>query len=341
VKIPYTWSRDEAIELCLEALATGCVHGFSPNHDPDLLATDTSFAQNGNGELHMWRDWGLFEAHFSRWQAGRPWQCDFFMVQAHRMKKPPTWTTVRKELERLGYQLGPGEFTGPGADYHTVIASGSGACVDLEHDRLRGRVIKISVPVQPFLPRRERTPLAVRGGSTSPAIEAIVQNLRTIAGAVENSWPGWLEQWQPAPGDWAFYLAQLVGLHRDEPDRRDTWTAFGRWLLEQARAAAIWPADEWAWRWADYVLDRPGAVAGHEVTRVCLAALPMTPTEAASLPVDWRARTPEHVHRSRMTLALLRFAADGEIPPPPPPRPALAEWQPLLPRLASGAALFP
>jgi hypothetical protein len=135
------------------------------------------------------------------------------------------------------------------------------------------------------------------------------------------------------PGDWGFYLAQLTNLHRDEPDRRDQWTAFGLWLLEQAGAAAIWPADEWAWRWANFALDRPGAVPGPEVTRVCLAALPMTSTEAATLSGDWRARTPEEVSRSRMTLALLRFAAAGEVPLPAPASPELAEWQPILSRL--------
>jgi len=331
VKIPYRWSRDEAIELCLEALATGCIHGFSPNHDPDLLATDTSFAQNGSGDLHMWRDWGLFEAHFSRWQAGRPWQCDFFMVQAHRMKKPPTWKTLSKELARLGHELGPGS-SGPGTEYHPVTASGSRACVGLEQDRYRGRVMKISVPAAPPMPDRE-TALLPSVGSFSPAVRAVLHDLRTIAGAADTSWPAWLDQRQPVPGDWDFYLAQLTNLHRDEPDRRDLWTAFGLWLLEQARAAAIWPADEWAWRWADFVLDRPGAIPGSEVTRVCLAALPMTSTEAGSLPGDWRARTPDDIRRSRMTLALLRFAAAGEVPPPTPVGAGLAEWQPILSRL--------
>jgi len=333
VRIPYQYSREEAIELCLEALATGCVHGYSPNHDPDLLATDTAFVQNGSGDLHMWRDWGLIEAHFSRWQAGRPWQCDFFMVQAQRMKKPPKWKVVHRELERLGHQLGPGRLSVAGTEYHTVIASGSDACVELDHDRYQGRIMKISIPAAPPLPQRERSPLALRGGSASPAIRALEQELRTVAAAAQSSWPEWLERRKPAPGDWDFYLAILRGLHRDEPDRREVWTAFGLWLLDQVRAEAIWPADEWAWRWADFVLDRPGAVPGNEVTRVCLAALPMTSVEAAALSPDWRARAPQDIRRSRMTLALLRFAAAGEIPPPAPVSPALAEWQPILHRL--------
>ncbi|SDT29335.1 hypothetical protein [Actinoplanes derwentensis] len=36
--IPHRWNRPAAIEVCLEALATGRVHGFSPNHDPELAA---------------------------------------------------------------------------------------------------------------------------------------------------------------------------------------------------------------------------------------------------------------------------------------------------------------
>lgn len=54
----------------------------------------------------------------------------------------------------------------------------------------------------------------------------------------------------------------------------------------------------------------------------------MTREEAAGLPRDWRARTPEEIRLSRMTLALLRNAALDV--PAPPMDPELATWRPLL-----------
>ena len=46
-----------------------------------------------------------------------------------------------------------------------------------------------------------------------------------------------------------------------------------------------------------------------------------------------RRATPDDVRRSRMTLALLRFAAAGEVPLPAPASAELVEWQPILPQL--------
>ena len=335
MKIPFRWSRDEAIELCLEALATGCVYGVSANHDPDILATGTSFAQNSNGDRHMWRDWGLFEAHFSRWRAGTPWNCDFLMVQAHRIKKPPKLSSLRQELHRYGHELAEPARSMAGADYLTVPSSGSEACVGRDGDKYEGRLMKISATATP--------PFAGRSyprARTSPEYRAALQD---IAGAPFQSWDAWLDQHPWSPDDWVWHLGLLHTLHRDEPTRRETWAAFGRWLLDQARARSIWPAAEWTWRWADFILDRrtdpPGPtsedhdrpadpIAPGDVARECLAAVPMTPAEAAALPAEWRALTPEDVRRSRTTTALLRLAAADVAPAAPPP--ALAEWQPFL-----------
>jgi hypothetical protein len=58
------------------------------------------------------------------------------------------------------------------------------------------------------------------------------------------------------------------------------------------------------------VRERPGTVPPGEITRECLAALPMTPAEAEALPANWRATSAADVLSSRLTRALVRFAGD-------------------------------
>jgi hypothetical protein len=287
------------VDLCLEALATGRVNGISPNHDP----AHSPFFQTVVGDHGMVRDFGLYEAHFTRWTPAQPWQCQFLVVQAHRMRKPPKWKRLLRELG--GFDLVPGDLAVPGSEYVRVLASDSEACVDAG----TGRLMKISIPAAPPLTR------------SGPAPTHLRRRVRAVAAGPPDEWPG------IATPSWTHVIATLDNLHRDEPERRPLWTTYGLWLLE--RAAAVWPADEWAWRWSRFVLDRPGTVEVGEVGRTCLAALPMSPSEAADLPRNWRARTPDVVRRSRMTLALLRCAAD-DVPPPPPPTAGMATWQPLL-----------
>ncbi|WP_430788715.1 hypothetical protein [Actinoplanes sp. G11-F43] len=296
--IPPRWSRAEAIEVCLEAMATGRVHGFSPNHDPDYLAMNSSFTQSGLGRGSMVRDWGLFEAHFV---SGR---CECFVVQAHRMRKPPRWKKLRDQIEPYGVEP-VAHLQVPGSEYFRVLASDSQICVDTES----GRIMKISVAARPPLP-----------GPVRP----LPPGIRAAALRQRETWDGWLDRLPP--DRWAGCLARMSYLHTMEPARRETWTAFGLWVLDRARA--VWPADEWAWRWSDFVLDRPGSVPAGEIAAACLAALPMSRVEAAELPRDWRARTTEEIRLSRMTLALIRNAALDV--PAPPPVPDLAAWRPLL-----------
>lgn len=305
MRIPHRPSRDEAVELCLAALATGTAYGFSPNHDPDVMACASCFAQNPSGELSMWRDWGLIEAHFSRWRAGDPWSCEFFMVQAHRMAKPPKWKALRRELERAGHEVVDDDFRTDFQENFRVVAANTGAVVA---DR---RAMKISIPAAPF-PHR---PTSMSGAGDPP--------LREVARAGPGDWPAWLDRLNPATGDWAWLLGHLHALHRDEPDRRPAWTEFGLWLFDQARERAVWPAEEWAWHWSRFVLERPGAVPAGVVARECLPLLPMAPAELAELPADWRAVTPDQVRRARVTAALLRCAVEDV--PPPRPVPAVAE----------------
>lgn len=338
VKIPYRPSRDEAIEVCLEALATGCVYGVSPYHDPDILATDSAFAQNGNGDLNMWRDWGLIEAHCSRRLAGDPWRCDFFMVQAHRMRKPPKWKMLRRELERAGHDFVPGPFRTEDADSFTVIASNSSATVELNHPGHRGRAVKISALADPLVPR-EIPMLATEGKSTSPIVRQTQSEVRALASANPAARLTWLERKNPASGDWSWLLHQIEAVHHAETRgsaeasgaRGSELVDFGLWLLGQAHERSVWPPAEWVLRWCRFVLAHPGAAPRGEVTSRSLAALPTTPAEATSLLRDWRHLSPDAVRRSRMTLALLRCAAEDV--PPPPPVPPLDEWQRLLGKL--------
>lgn len=298
--IPYRWSRPEAIEVCLEAAATGRIHGISPNHDPDLLAWNSSFTQNGLGPHAMVRDWGLFEAHF----VGR--RCEFFIIQAHRMKKPPKWRPFQKRI--AAYGLAPGSYQVPGSEYHRVVASDAQICVDTDS----GRIMKISLPATPPLPWPD-----------APFPRDLPRKVRALAVGPRSAWDGWLDR-QPVE-QWVWALATLFNLHRDEPARRPAWAAFGLWMLDRARA--VWPADEWAWHFSRFAFDHPGAVPAGTVAPICLAALPLSREAAAALPRDWRARTPDEIRQSRMTLALLRNAALDV--PPPTPLPESAAWRPL------------
>ena len=224
MKIPYEWTRDEAIELCLEALATGGVYGVTANHDPDLLTTATSFGQNSDSELSMWRTWSLIEAHFGRWQADMPWRCGFLMVQSWRIHQPPKFSMLRKELHRYGFQFtGPGE-TRAGSEQRTVIASGSSATIDRDTGKHHGRVLKIGLPAAPPFTEALRR-------RTSPELRTAVRDLAATAAAPADSWPAWFERLPPGDLLWHLRLLRSLHLHLPESGRRPEWvcSAGGCW----------------------------------------------------------------------------------------------------------------
>lgn len=299
-----SWTRDEALELCLEVLATGRIHGVPADHDPDVLATriGTSFVQNPSGALAMWRDWGLVEAHYHRASPESPWECLAFVVQAHRMKKPPKWSWLAAELDGHGYQAERHKNQSPGYDGYTVTASNSSALVAREDEGgvQAGRVPKLTASPDPLPPAHW----------PSFSFKQYTRELRTVADAGPQTWPRWLERRGPDPRDWASLVHTLGLLRRDHPERDAEWTALGLWLLDQARTAEAWPRAEWAWRWARFVRERPGTAPPGEIARECLAALPMTPAEAEALPASWRETSAVDVLRSRLTRALVRFAGD-------------------------------
>ena len=41
-----------------------------------------------------------------------------------------------------------------------------------------------------------------------------------------------------------------IAVSRKAPERAATWSVFGRWLLDEAHAASVWPHEEWVHRWA-------------------------------------------------------------------------------------------
>jgi hypothetical protein len=242
------------------------------------------------------------------------------MVQAHRMKKPPKWTWIAAELGQHGYETRRHKGRAPGCDGYTVLASNSDALVVREDGQLvqNGRVPKLSA---------HREPLPAADWPTF-SFKHYTRELSAVAATGPQSWPRWLEQRNPDPRDWASLVHTLDLLQRDHPERSAEWTALGLWLLGQARTAGTWPREEWAWRWARFVCERPGTVPPGDIARECLAALPMTPAEAQALPANWRETPAADVLRSRMTHALLNFADDDS--PSPEVTADLARWHPVI-----------
>jgi hypothetical protein len=140
-------------------------------------------------------------------------------------------------------------------------------------------------------------------------------DLRAIAKAGPDAWPGWLAERKPTAKEFAALLHAVEVLHVDRPAGDDEWTAIGGWLLEQARGAAVWSTDEWVFRWASFTLERPGNVPSGEVARACLAAVPTTLDELRAMPGSWRETPPDDVRRARMTRLLLRAAAQDAADP--------------------------
>src|SRR4051794_37971071 len=145
------------------------------------MVRDASFAQNANGDLTMWRDWGLIEAHFSRWRAGARWNVDFLMLQTHRMKKPPRWKPLRRELAAHRHEIS--------AD-GVVEASNARANVSDAPDcpRLLGRAVKIHVPAAPF-PHRRSPQLTAAGKHGSAFVDAREAEVSAVAGDPDE-WAG-------------------------------------------------------------------------------------------------------------------------------------------------------
>jgi hypothetical protein len=321
--------RAAAIGLALELLATGRVRGVQPEHDPAeldaIIGPPNAEWDPPDTDRLLIRNFGLLEVHCSRPSRQAPWRADFFTAQLWRMKKPVKWNVLGPELRRHGYEVIRRE-PKLRADYYQVAESGSTAVVFRDRDlpHRRAHIAKISAVNGAPIPTGTRD------------FNAVHRAVYAAVGEPRSAWPDWLtRQGDPGP-DWLRTAERAVyEVLREHPSRAAPGAAFHAWLLDLAVAGKSWPADELAYRRAQFAADHrdlPGVPGPETVAEQCLGALPMNREAAARLPSDWRKIAPADVRASKMTRALLRCARAAA----PQPEATLAEltrWQPLLPRL--------
>jgi hypothetical protein len=322
--------RVAAIALALELLATGRVCGVQPEHDPAELDAIVGppiaeWAPPDTDRLLI-RHFGLLEVHCSRPSRQAPWRADFFAAQLWRMRKPVKWKVLGPELRRRGYEVIRREEPKLRADYYRVAESGSTAVVFRDRDLPRrwGHIAKISAVNTAPIP------------TGTPDFNAVHRAVYAAIGEPRSAWPDWLTgQGGPNP-DWLRTAERAVYVVlREHPSRAAEGVAFHAWLLDLAVAGRSWPADELAYRRAQFAADHrdlPGVPEPETVAEQCLGALPMDREAAARLPSDWRKIAPADVRASKMTRALLRCAR-AAAPRSGATLAELTRWQPLLPHL--------
>jgi hypothetical protein len=311
------WTVDELTEACLEALATGCLEGVPLEADPEDLASQLSYpnrllpgqADGGDpygrafeqrhfaGGLHMSRDWNYVTAFYLRDHPHAPWEPNGITIRAYLMDDPPEWSAVAAELRRYGFELvstpdalsHTGEYTVRASAVSAKVATGDG------YDAAPpGRLIDVTI-------HRTVVPPA------SPDRRGHIRNaMRAVGKAGAGAWPEWLAEREFTADDYVALLVALTRLNSDQPARSDEWTALLTWFLERAREANVFRREEWTYHWARY-----GSPSPVELSRSCMAALPMTLDEARSMPKDWRDIAPDDARRARMTRALLSLARDA------------------------------
>jgi hypothetical protein len=298
--------REAAIELALELLATGRVRGVPPDHDPARLKAAIGSPDSErtlDAGFAIVRDFGLLETHYSRASPQLPWRGHLFMGQLRLLKKPLKWKVLGPELRRLGYDVIRRPGPDLGADYYEVTESSSTALIFKGNasSRLWGHIYSVSSAAEPRMP------------ANTHDFNAVHRTVYAATGQDSSSWPGWLAQHGgPDPNQLRTAERAVYVVLREHPSRAVEGVAFHAYLLDQA--APIWPADEWAYRFARFAAehrDLPGVPTADTVASRCLAALPMDRSAAARLPTDWRAIAPADVRASKMTRALLRYACDG------------------------------
>jgi hypothetical protein len=311
------WTVDELTEACLEALATGCIEGVPLEADPEDLASRLSYpnrlhpGQPDEAEpygrafaqqyfargLHMTRDWNQVTAFYFRDHPQAPWESHGITIRAYLMDEPPEWSAVAAELRRYGFELVPTPDALSDPDEYTVRASAVSAKVATGGDYAAappGRLTVVTI-------HRNVVPLP------PPDRRGHVRNaMRALGKAGAGAWSDWLAEREFTADDYVAVLAALTRLNSDQPARADEWAALLSWFLERAREATVFRREEWAYHWARY-----GSPSPAEVSRACMAALPMTLDEARSMPENWRDITPDDARRARMTRALLVMARDA------------------------------
>ena len=316
--------RSAAVELACELLTTGRVRGVPPAHDPADLDAVLGPARAdvpvpGTG-LTMIRDYGVLEVTYGRPAPDAPWRAHLYAAQMYWLAKPVRWRDLARAVRRQGWTVTGGPDPGLGASYYRVDGSGSTATVNLGHSPRwpRGHVAKVFSSARPPIP-----PGAVRD---------FAEVHRDVYAAVTRpaaAPPGWLDD-----ADRLRTAGHAVAVVvREHPGLAARAAAVHDRLMD--RGAALWPADEQAFRTAEFAAEHPGLphrATVDELAARCLAALPITREEAAALPGPWREWTPAGVRAAKMTGALIRCARDLA-PGDPAVRAGLAAWEPLLPCL--------
>ncbi|NMO51356.1 hypothetical protein HH310_09160 [Actinoplanes sp. TBRC 11911] len=301
------WPPDVVTEVCLEAMATGCVQGIPLEAGPEDLPERLGAPDpDGHGRLFeqrywnaghsMTRDWNLLRAFYYRDDLRDPWSCHEIVIEPPRLDDyPPKWSTLAAELRRHGYRYSTEDDLD--FDLHTVTASWVRVRVAGKHQhRPRpGRLFHIeirSMLMNP-IPKRLWGPLR--------------NEMRALGKADTRTWRTWQARHATTTTEFEAVFEALFILYGGEPARDEEWTALSLWFLDQARA--VFRPEDWTYHWAKFQRRWPALISPAEVTRTCLAALPMTLAEACALPTTWRDVSPDDARRARMTRALLAFAA--------------------------------
>ena len=293
-----------ALELCVEALATARVQGLSADAPIHALAATlgpgyTEHADNGS----MWRDFGVVEAHYEQPGPGEAWQGRFLVVRADRAPGPPVrLDDVHEELRRVGQSLVPLPPARHGTDL-TLRAPLSGASVTAETG---GVVVAVAAPVWPV--------------PESPALpeahwRAVCESLRELLPLTRTERNEWLTARLPDTEDaaswWVSLLHPLPSLRFEDPARAAEWTGLEIWLYDRAADAAAWSREEWVWRWVWFARSLTARAAGPhaaDLTRLSLGALPMTIAQLHTMNPDWRSLSVADLKRVRTTQALMTVA---------------------------------
>jgi hypothetical protein len=290
------------LELCVEALATARVHGLSaeaPIHA--LMSTLGAEYDEHVGGDGMYRDFGVVECHYERLGGDEPWVGRFLVVRADRLEERVRLDELHEELRRVGQGLVPVPVGRHGAP-DTLRAPVSGATLTADG----GVAVAVAAPVWP-VPELRALPEA-----QWRAVCASLEDLLPLA-RIERA--EWLTNRVPDSLDaaewWVSLLHPLASLRFREPRRAAEWAGLEIWLLDRAADAAVWPREEWVWRWMWFVRSltaRIAAAHAADLTRLSLAALPITVAQLHALPADWRALSVADLKRARAARALLSVA---------------------------------
>ncbi|GAA2361476.1 hypothetical protein [Dactylosporangium salmoneum] len=295
-------SAPSPLDLCVEALATGRVQGLSADAPIHALAATlgAEFAEQSSGDA-MYRDFGTVECHYERLGPDEPWQGRFLVVRADRLPAPVRLDYLQEELRRVGQSLQPLPADRHGAP-DTLRAPVSGATVTAED----GVVVAIAAPVW-LVPDSPALPEA--------RWRAVCDSLGELLPLTRTERAEWLADRVPDSAEaaewWVALLHPLPALRFRDPQRAVEWAGLEIWLLDRAADAGAWSREEWVWRWMWFVrslTQRAAAKHAADLTRISLAALPMTVAQLHGLPTDWRALSVPDLKRARTARALLSVA---------------------------------